>query len=97
MGEGSKKANRDLLFLDREGPSPSPLDIGAAPKKSNMPASRPNICKLPPSSVLSRVRDFLPKLKEANAHLEQQIAANEDVSIESVREGEQYIEMNLCQ
>ena len=48
--------------------------------------------------MLSRLKDFLPKLKEANAQLDQQLKADpKAVDIENVDEesGEQYIEMDL--
>ncbi|KAF9154514.1 hypothetical protein BG015_000733 [Linnemannia schmuckeri] len=50
------------------------------------------------SDLLSRLEDFLPKIKEANAQLDQQLKADpKAVDIENVDEenGEQYIEMDL--
>ncbi|GAM28644.1 hypothetical protein SAMD00019534_118200 [Acytostelium subglobosum LB1] len=72
--------------------------------QSNEPPKKPNIGKLPPSStnihvhkVFDRVKDFLPKMKEANEQLEKQIKEQQaDVNIENVKEGQEYIEMNLA-
>ncbi|KAF9904790.1 hypothetical protein BX616_001203 [Lobosporangium transversale] len=50
------------------------------------------------SDLLARLEDFLPKIKEANAQLEQQIKQDpKALDIENVDEesGEQYIEMDL--
>ncbi|KAK3841948.1 MAG: hypothetical protein J3R72DRAFT_523999 [Linnemannia gamsii] len=50
------------------------------------------------SDLLSRLEDFLPKLKEANDQLDKQMKADpKAVDIENVDEesGEQYIEMDL--
>ncbi|KAG0245667.1 hypothetical protein B0O80DRAFT_439258 [Mortierella sp. GBAus27b] len=50
------------------------------------------------SDLIGRLEDFLPKIKEANAKLEEQFKADpKSVDIENVDEksGEQYIEMNL--
>lgn len=52
---------------------------------------------LPPSSVLERVKAFLPSMQQANEQL-QHTVANEpkDVDIESVEEGRPHIEMDLA-
>ncbi|KAF9363185.1 hypothetical protein BGX34_004689 [Mortierella sp. NVP85] len=50
------------------------------------------------SDILSRLENFLPKMKEANAQLEEQFKLDpKSVDIENVDEesGEQYIEMDL--
>ncbi|KAF9209651.1 hypothetical protein BGZ49_002445 [Haplosporangium sp. Z 27] len=50
------------------------------------------------SNLLSRLEDFLPKIKEANAQLDQKLKEDpKSVDIENVDEesGEQYIEMDL--
>ncbi|KAF9180019.1 hypothetical protein BGZ51_006343 [Haplosporangium sp. Z 767] len=50
------------------------------------------------SDLLARLEDFLPKIKEANAQLEQKVKEDpKAVDIENVDEesGEQYIEMDL--
>ncbi|KAG1752443.1 uncharacterized protein EDB91DRAFT_516602 [Suillus paluster] len=51
----------------------------------------------PPSELLTRVRDFLPRLKAENDTLAQRIRDNpSSVDIENIEEdAEQYIEMNL--
>ncbi|KAG0293560.1 hypothetical protein BGZ96_002667 [Linnemannia gamsii] len=54
--------------------------------------------KINNTDLLSRLENFLPKLKEANAQLDQQLKADpKAVDIENVDEasGEQYIEMDL--
>ncbi|KAF9350067.1 hypothetical protein BGX26_011699 [Mortierella sp. AD094] len=50
------------------------------------------------SNLLARLEDFLPKIKEANAQLDQKLKEDpKSVDIENVDEesGEQYIEMDL--
>jgi hypothetical protein len=51
----------------------------------------------PPSELLARIQDFLPRLKEENESLAQRIRDNpSSVDIENIEEdAEQYIEMNL--
>lgn len=51
----------------------------------------------PPSELLARIRDFLPRLKEENESLAQRIRDNpSSADIENIEEdAEQYIEMNL--
>jgi hypothetical protein len=44
---------------------------------------------------MSRVADFLPKLKKANQELESKLESGESLDIEAVEEDEQHIEMNL--
>lgn len=54
------------------------------------------ICK--PSSVLSRVKDFLPIMKEAELALEQelQVKSPTELDIESIDDDGPFIEMNLA-
>ncbi|KAG0070206.1 hypothetical protein BGZ89_001185 [Linnemannia elongata] len=62
------------------------------------PAGERKTFKVDKSDLLSRLEDFLPKIKEANAQLDQQLKADpKAVDIENVDEesGEQYIEMDL--
>ncbi|KAG2156401.1 hypothetical protein DEU56DRAFT_233941 [Suillus clintonianus] len=51
----------------------------------------------PPSELLARIQDFLPRLKEENESLAQRIRDNpSSVDIENIEEdAERYIEMNL--
>ncbi|KAK9727652.1 hypothetical protein K7432_001682 [Basidiobolus ranarum] len=50
----------------------------------------------PPSSLLSRLQDFLPQIAEANQKLQTQIEQDpSSVDIENVDDEEGYIEMNL--
>lgn len=64
-------------------------------KQSKIP---PKIFKIEPSSVLSRVKGFLPKMKEAEEMLEKEIAAKSTsgLDIENIADGAPYIEMNLA-
>ncbi|WIA21936.1 hypothetical protein OEZ85_004302 [Tetradesmus obliquus] len=71
-----------------EPPALSPLErqlLINAPS----PTSRPNIGTLPPSSVLGKVRSFLPQMKQANEQLEQQLQLCDPsvVDIEHIPEG----------
>ncbi len=53
--------------------------------------------KLKPSETLSRVRDFLPLLKESTSKLLDAFKENPDeLNIENVQEDEEHIEMNLA-
>ncbi|KAF9435547.1 hypothetical protein BGZ76_006066 [Entomortierella beljakovae] len=65
--------------------------------KNDTPISERKTFKVQ-SDLLSRLEDFLPKIKEANAQLDQQLREDpKAVDIENVDEesGEQYIEMDL--
>ena len=53
--------------------------------------------KLKPSETLSKVRDFLPLLKESTSKLLDAFKENpDDLNIENVQEDEEHIEMNLA-
>lgn len=53
--------------------------------------------RLKPSETLSKVRDFLPLLKDSTSKLLEDFKENPDsVNIENVGEDEQHIEMNLA-
>ncbi|EGC39307.1 hypothetical protein DICPUDRAFT_147960 [Dictyostelium purpureum] len=94
------KSNKDLLDLEKNDitkndinskfllNSPNSLD-------NNSTRAKPNFTRIE-SSVLSRVKDFLPKLKEANNELKKKMDNNEDVNIENIKEGDEYIQMNLA-
>ncbi|KAN0036665.1 hypothetical protein ACTFIV_001972 [Dictyostelium citrinum] len=92
--------NKDLLELEKNSninngtmePNFSPFLI--TPQQP--PKTKPNFYKMEESSVLNRVRDFLPKLKEANIDLKKKIDNKEDVNIENIKEGDKYIQMNLA-
>ncbi|KAM9981811.1 hypothetical protein ACTFIY_004099 [Dictyostelium cf. discoideum] len=93
--------NKDLLELEKNKtkinngltePSVSPFLI--TPQQA--PKTKPNFFKMEESSVLNRVKDFLPKLKEANIDLKKKIENKEDVNIENIKEGDEYIQMNLA-
>jgi len=55
---------------------------------------KPSFQPLPPSSVLARVKDFLPKIAESNNELLQK--NSQDVNMENVEEDAPYIQMNLA-
>jgi len=104
MAEGSeehtKKGNRVHRARLDVPPGPSPLERRLnlqAP--SNQPTNRPNIGPVPPSSVLDRLKQFIPRIQEANQELEQQLQGSNprDFDIEGVEEGQEggYIEMDL--
>ncbi|KAN0022860.1 hypothetical protein ACTFIU_005601 [Dictyostelium citrinum] len=94
--------NKDLLELEKN----SNIKINNGIMESNFspflitpqqpPKTKPNFYKIEESSVLNRVRDFLPKLKEANIDLKKKIDNKEDVNIENIKEGDKYIQMNLA-
>ncbi|EGG17062.1 hypothetical protein DFA_08043 [Cavenderia fasciculata] len=93
-----KQSNPSLLDLESKDttlPSSTFILNNNNNNTNNANKSKPNIYRLPPSSLLSRVKDFMPKLKEANKQLQKQIENNEDVNIENVKEGETYISMDL--
>ncbi|XP_068757326.1 NOP protein chaperone 1-like [Montipora capricornis] len=54
--------------------------------------------KVEPSSVLSQVKDFLPKMRQAEEALEKDLhmKSTADLDIEDVEDGVPYIEMNLA-
>ena len=56
--------------------------------------SKPQIQPVQPSSVLDKVRSFLPALQAANAQLAAQCP--QDVDIEQVPEGAPHVEMDLA-
>ncbi|KAK5577965.1 hypothetical protein RB653_002913 [Dictyostelium firmibasis] len=92
--------NKDLLELEKKSnsninkglPEVSPFLI--TPQQP--PKTKPNFYKIEENSILSRVKDFLPKLKEANIDLKKKIENKEDVNIENIKDGEEYIQMNLA-
>ncbi|KAF9909158.1 hypothetical protein EC991_009068 [Linnemannia zychae] len=90
--------------------SKSPLDLTSRDEliSSLLSGNKPSVPKETPvserktfkvkSDLLSRLEDFLPKMKEANDQLDKQLKADpKAVDIENVDEenGEQYIEMDL--
>merc|ERR1712194_310694 len=59
---------------------------------------KPNICAPENNSLLSRMADFLPKMKAANQEVEQELASGAPASkfdIEAVSEDDAHIEMKL--
>ncbi|KAG0268273.1 hypothetical protein BGZ95_002520 [Linnemannia exigua] len=90
--------------------SKSPLDLTSRDEliSSLLTGNKPSVPKETPvgerktfkvkSDLLSRLENFLPKMKEANDQLDKQLKADpKAVDIENVDEesGEQYIEMDL--
>jgi len=80
-------SSRDLLTLER-------MDTSVPECLLLEPTSRDKPIPLPPSSVLAKVRDFLPKMEQANRDLSQR--APTTVDIEHVEEGQAVIEMDLA-
>eukprot|EP00127_Corallochytrium_limacisporum_P005235 Clim_evm52s201 gene=Clim_evmTU52s201 len=74
-------------------------DTSSVTEKDKKPKERPVMRIDKKESVLSQVRDFLPKMEKANAELEAKInesnEGKDSVNIENVGEDEQHIEMNL--
>ncbi|VDI12836.1 Hypothetical predicted protein [Mytilus galloprovincialis] len=68
------------------------LSVKQTDRKSTTP---PTICKMPPSSVLSSVKQFLPLMKDANKELDTIPA--DDLDIECIsNENDHVIEMNIA-
>jgi len=65
-------------------------------KSENRVSSK--IFKVEPSSVLKRVKDFLPKMKEADEALEKELHVKcaSELDIENVEDSAPYIEMSLA-
>ncbi|KAL6069195.1 NET domain-containing protein [Balamuthia mandrillaris] len=86
-------ASKELLYLSGEEESPFFIADG----KDRVLPRPPQITKPPPSSVLSRVKSFLPQLQQANETLKQEmeIKPAAEFDIENVDESQPYIEMNL--
>lgn len=76
--------------------SPSKNTSNAAPPTFEF-GERKTYAVDPPSELLARIQDFLPRLKEENDSLAQRIRDNpSSADIENIEEdAEQYIEMNL--
>ncbi|KYR00500.1 hypothetical protein DLAC_02508 [Tieghemostelium lacteum] len=102
----NKITHKDLLYSEniinnRESPFIINTNSNEKPtynkyQEVKIPTTKPDFSKFPQSSVLGRVKDFLPKIKQANADLQKRIENNEDVNIENVKDGEQYIELKLA-
>lgn len=105
----SLDASKDLLHLERPDASSTPgaklLSICQPKLDTNGQPSRPPsisgpMLPLDQSSVLSRVKAFLPVLDEANRKLAMAIEENggEEFDIEVLNEGERapYVEMDLA-
>ncbi|KAG1906857.1 uncharacterized protein F5891DRAFT_1124842 [Suillus fuscotomentosus] len=85
-----------LEQLNSSSSSPSKNTSNAAPPTFDF-GERKTYAVDPPSELLARIQDFLPRLKEENDSLSQRIRDNpSSVDIENIEEDtEQYIEMNL--
>ena len=70
------------------------LQLGSGPQQR----SKPDFGPVPSSSVLDRVKSFLPAMQRANADLMQQAAQRppEELDIEHVPEGAPHVEMDLA-
>ncbi|KAF9546056.1 hypothetical protein EC957_010192 [Mortierella hygrophila] len=91
--------SNQLLDLSSKDELISSLLTGNKPSvPKGTPVGERKTFKVDKSDLLSRLEDFLPKIKEANVQLDQQLKADpKAVDIENVDEenGEQYIEMDL--
>lgn len=89
----NKNKSSDLLALERTDNAnhlESVLDLKKKPDKREM-----KTFKLPPSSILSQVKSFLPQMKMANQELQNRPA--EEIDIEHVSEDQdRVIEMNIA-
>ncbi|XP_056430482.1 NOP protein chaperone 1 [Hyla sarda] len=67
-------------------------------KQNKKPSSCPPIVRLPRSSILDRVQNFLPQMAQANEDLNREIQASSDgkFDIENVEGEENIIEMNVA-
>ncbi|KAG2115844.1 uncharacterized protein F5147DRAFT_382424 [Suillus discolor] len=85
-----------LEQLNSSSSSPPKNTSNAAPPTFDF-GERKTYAVDPPSELLARIQDFLPRLKEENDSLSQRIRDNpSSVDIENIEEdAEQYIEMNL--
>ena len=87
----------ELCWLRHQADVPSAerkLQLGGGPQQTSKPDFRP----VPSSSMLDRVRSFLPAMQRANAELAQQAAQRppEELDIEHVPEGGPHVEMDLA-
>jgi len=89
-GTEKTKSSKEFLFLDPSTDS-SPFLLKQTTTASKL---KPSFQPLPPSSVLARVKDFLPKIAEANKELLEKSPGM--VNIENVDESTPYIKMNLA-
>lgn len=64
----------------QDGAQPSPFVVA-----TGRPTSKLVTTKTPPSALLARVGAFLPMMERANKELEERVAKNENVDVESVR------------
>jgi hypothetical protein len=98
MSQSDKKDKQKNELLEPSGISSNSVFNICGPKKNpEIPEkTRPNFADFPkPSETLSRVRIFLPQIIKADEILQQQIQRGENVDIESVKDGEKYVEMNV--
>ncbi|XP_071810091.1 NOP protein chaperone 1-like [Asterias amurensis] len=92
--DASKKQNEPKLD---QSFSTDLLDVGKA-KNDPLLITKKKPYRMPPSSVLSQVKSFLPMMQEANSKLEERLRTTpaEDLDIENIQDCEQeIIEMNL--
>ena len=75
---------------------PSMLIVNKSRGDNEPPKTKPDFSAFPkPSDALSRVKSFMPQLQKADQELKNKIANGDNVNMEDVQDGEQFIEMNL--
>jgi len=81
-----------LLPVDK-----NPFLLKTIKDDKNVKTLPPNIIKIEQSSVIARVKNFLPVMAAANTQLESEISKTcpGEFDIENVKEDMQYVEMNI--
>ncbi|KAK6180856.1 hypothetical protein SNE40_008832 [Patella caerulea] len=88
---GKTTTSKHLLYSEKFEKEPVKI------LKTDSTNSSRKTFKPPPSSVLSQVKNFLPKMIEANVELQQRLQNEpEELDIENVNEEDCHIEMNLA-
>lgn len=91
----NENKSSDLLALERTDNANHLESILDLKKKKKPDKTEMKTFKLPPSSILSQVKSFLPQMKMANQELQNKPA--EEIDIEHVSEDQdRFIEMNIA-
>lgn len=90
-------ASEELLHVDPKNAFSSFVINKDKDAKTTQRQQPPSITRVEASSVLNRVKNFLPVMASANQHLEKEIkeSSPSKFNIEDVDESENYIEMNI--